>query len=132
MTREQYAEYAASLKPQGMNCAQSVIKALESFIGPDAEVLVKGAAGLGGGMGCMESTCGALIGASMIAAHRLGGRDAILASRDMLKEFEKQCGATLCKDLKTGNDGKALCTCPVCVMNATKIVIDALGLECDE
>lgn len=128
MTKEEYAEYAASLKPQGYNCAQSVIKALSEFVGDDTEALVRAASGFAGGMGCMESTCGALIGASMVAASRLGAPVAIVKSRDILKEFQSQCGALICKDLKGIETGKMLCACPDCVRNATRIAIDQLSL----
>ena len=57
-------------------------------------------------MGCMESTCGALIGAVMAAGILTDGKGTPAVSRQLVAGFQEKCGATICKDLKgIGLDG---------------------------
>ena len=64
MTIEERANQAAQWKATGIyNCAQAVTQAFADQIPVEAETLKKLGAGYAAGMGCMESTCGALIGA---------------------------------------------------------------------
>lgn len=68
MSIEERAAVAAELKATGKcNCTQSVVKVFEDKLPIDDETLMKLTAGYAAGMGCMESTCGALIGAVMVA-----------------------------------------------------------------
>ena len=68
MNIEERAAQAAAWKATGQcNCAQAVLKAFEEKLSVDADTLMKLGAGYAAGMGCMESTCGALIGAVMVA-----------------------------------------------------------------
>ena len=68
MNIEERAAQAAAWKATGQcNCAQAVLKAFEDKLPVDADTLMKLGAGYAAGMGCMESTCGALIGAVMVA-----------------------------------------------------------------
>ena len=64
MTREEKAVY---YKHNGFNCCQSVIKAMIDSSDSDKEILTNAASGFAVGMGGMEATCGALIGATMMA-----------------------------------------------------------------
>ena len=64
MTREEKAVY---YKHNGFNCCQSVIKAMIDLSDSDKEILTNAASGFAVGMGGMEATCGALIGATMMA-----------------------------------------------------------------
>lgn len=67
MTIEERANQAAQWKATGIyNCAQAVTQAFADQIPVEAETLKKLGAGYAAGMGCMESTCGALIGAVML------------------------------------------------------------------
>lgn len=71
MSIEERAAAAAELKATGKcNCTQSVVKVFEDKLPIDDETLMKLTAGYAAGMGCMESTCGALIGAVMVAGKR--------------------------------------------------------------
>ena len=100
---EERAATAYELKATGKcNCSQSVVKVFQDKLPVGEDTLMKLTAGYAAGMGCMESTCGALIGAVMVAG--------ILT--------EAKCGATICKDLKGVGTGKPLCPCPECVRNA--------------
>lgn len=112
------------LKDRGYcNCAQAVCKAYSDLTNIDEESLMKLASGFGQGMGSLESTCGALIGANII----LGlvnntdlGTKAI--SRKMLADFKEMCGATICKELKGVETRRVLCPCSDCVKNASIIL----------
>ena len=59
-------EQAVTLKHNGYNCAQAVLCAFADETGLSEDLLKQIGAGFGAGMGCMEATCGALIGAQII------------------------------------------------------------------
>ena len=77
----------------------------------------------GTGMGNMEGTCGALVGAGMIVG--LATKDRI-ASRArmkvMMEKFQERNGATQCKLLKGVGTGKPLRECPDCVADASEFL----------
>lgn len=126
MNIEERAEKAAALKAAGQcNCAQAVLRVFEDQISVSDQELMKLAAGFAAGMGCMESTCGALIGAVIVAGALTDGRGTAAHARNMLSDFRTSSGALVCKDLKGLETGKALCECPDCVRNA----VLALGRE---
>ena len=119
MSIEERAAVAAELKATGKcNCTQSVVKVFEDKLPIDDETLMKLTAGYAAGMGCMESTCGALIGAVMVAGILTDGKGTPRISKELVQNFERKCGATICKDLKGIGTGKVLCPCPECVRNA--------------
>ena len=75
MTNSERAAAAAELKATGQcNCTQAVLKVFEDRLPVDSDTLMKLTAGYAAGMGCMESTCGALIGLSLIHIY-LPGRN---------------------------------------------------------
>lgn len=119
MSIEERAAVAAELKATGKcNCTQSVVKVFEDKLPIDDEMLMKLTAGYAAGMGCMESTCGTLIGAVMVAGILTDGKGTPRISKELVQNFERKCGATICKDLKGIGTGKVLCPCPECVRNA--------------
>ena len=129
MTMEERAELAAGLKATGQcNCTQSVLKAFGDKLPVDADTLMKLAAGYAAGMGCMESTCGALIGAVMVAGIATDGKGTPRISKQLVQLFQEKCGATICKELKGIGTGTPLCPCPECVRNA----VIALGEVLDQ
>ena len=66
MTIEERAELAVETFAAGKgNCTQSVLCAWEDKIPVAHDTLMQLGAGYGAGMGCMQATCGALIGAVM-------------------------------------------------------------------
>lgn len=73
MTIEERAARAVELKA-GCNCAQAVVLSYADKLPLEEETLRKLAAGYGGGMGCMEGTCGALVGAVMVAGMLTDGQ----------------------------------------------------------
>ena len=115
MTIEERAARAVELKAS-CNCAQAVVLSYADK-----------AAGYGGGMGCMEGTCGALVGAVMVAGMLTDGQGTGRYAREILLGFRERCGATICKDLKGIETGKVLCPCTECVRNAVLAAGAALG-----
>jgi len=126
MTIEERAARAVELKAD-CNCAQAVVLSYADKLPLEEETLKKLAAGYGGGMGCMEGTCGALVGAVMVAGMLTDGQGTGRYAREILLGFRERCGATICKDLKGVETGKVLCPCTECVRNAVLAAGAALG-----
>ena len=126
MTIEERAARAVELKA-GCHCAQAVVLSYADKLPFEEETLKKLAAGYGGGMGCMEGTCGALVGAVMVAGMLTDGQGTGRYAREILLGFRERCGATICKDLKGIETGKVLCPCTECVRNAVLAAGAALG-----
>ena len=119
MTIEERAALAAELKATGQrNCTQAVLQAWADVLPVDPDTLMKLSAGYAAGMGCMESTCGALIGAVMVAGILTDGQGTPRCARALVEDFRARCGATVCKDLKGVATGTPLCPCPECVRSA--------------
>ena len=130
MTIEERAELAVETFAAGKgNCTQSVLCAWEDKIPVDHDTLMKLGAGYGAGMGCMEATCGALVGAVMAVGLMTDGQGTGRMARATLAGFQDRCGATICKDLKGIATGMVLCPCTECVRNAVLAAGEALGLE---
>ena len=129
MDLKERAEKAVELKATGYNCAQAVSIALADETGLTEEQLRQIAAGFGAGMGNLEATCGALVGAVMIAGMKTEGKGTIKPARMIQETFKERCGAIKCKDLKTSTDGKPLCSCEDCVRNAVLVYGEILGLK---
>ena len=127
MTLTERAAAAAELKTTGQcNCTQSVVKVFEDKLPVEGDTLRMMAAGYAAGMGCLESTCGALIGAVMVAGILTKGRGTPAVARALVRTFEQRCGATICKELKGVATGVPLCPCPECVRNAVLALGDVL------
>ncbi|MCR4934869.1 MAG: C-GCAxxG-C-C family protein [Oscillospiraceae bacterium] len=129
MTIEQRAEKAAQLKQTSCNCCQAVLCALADQTGlSEAELLPIGS-GFAVGMGNMEATCGALVGAVAAAGLALEGRGTLRYARQLSEGFRASCGATLCKELKGRDTGRMLCSCEDCVRNAVLAYGELVGLK---
>lgn len=127
MTNQERIETAANLKATGKcNCTQSVLKVFEDKIPIQDETLMQLSSGFAAGMGGLESTCGALIGAVMIAGILKEGKGTAKYSREIVKKFKEKSGATICKDLKGLETGKVLCECLQCVKNAISSLFEVL------
>ena len=124
------ADKAVELKLSGgYNCSQAVTAVLADQTDLTDEQLKHITAGFCAGMGNLEATCGALIGAGMIAGLRTEGKGTLGITRQIQENFRDRCGAIKCKDLKTMTDGKPLCPCEDCVRNAVLIYGEIMGLE---
>lgn len=90
MTIEERAAKAADLKAAGAcNCSQAVVKVFEDKLSLDDETLMKLTAGYAAGMGCLEATCGALIGAVMTAGVLTDGAGTPRYSKEILATVYK-------------------------------------------
>ena len=128
MTIEERAARAVEIKAS-CNCAQAVALAFADKLPLPEETLKKLTAGYGAGMGCMEATCGALVGAVMAAGLLTDGQGTARCAKTILADFKQRCGATVCKDLKGVETGKVLCPCNQCVYHAVLALGAALGWE---
>ena len=123
------AQKAVELKTMGgYNCSQAVTAVLADQTSLTQEQLKQVSAGFCAGMGNLEATCGAIIGAGMIAGLKTEGKGTLPVSRKIQETFKERCGAIKCKDLKTITDGKPLCPCEECVRNAVLIYGEIMGL----
>lgn len=126
MTIQERREYGAELKRK-MNCCQAVAGAFADTLEVPEATLMQISAGFGSGMGTMEGSCGALVGAVMVAGLRTGGNGTMMLSRKILPRFKELCGATICRELKGIGTGKILCSCEDCVRNAILAAEEALA-----
>ena len=116
-------EKAVYLKNNGYNCCQAVCSAYSDLVNVSDEDLMKISSGFGLGFGCMEATCGALVGANIILGllNKTNG-PTMKMSKNLLNGFNDLCGATICGDLKGVKTGKVLCPCNDCVKNASIVL----------
>ena len=120
MTRREMAVYN---KHHGCNCAQSVLMAFEDKMDIPAEKLKALGAGFAAGMGNMNATCGALIGAVMAAGMmNESGVPTTVLSKQMSEAFSESCGAMRCRDLKGIDTGRLLCSCDDCIRHAVEML----------
>lgn len=128
-------ELAIAYHDQKYNCAQAVAMAFAEEAGIEKEILFKVCEGCGLGMGGMEGTCGAVTGAVILAG--LKNSDGNLddpgtkaatyrLSREIVKQFQEKNGSSICRELKGVETGKALRSCPDCIMDAVEIVENVL------
>lgn len=125
---DERADLAYDLKSTGQgNCTQVVLKAFEDKMPLSPDDYMKLSAGFAVGMGCMESTCGALIGAVMVAGILSEGKGTAKIAKSMLLNFKEKCGDTICKKLKGIGEDKVLCECPDCCKNAVLSLKESMG-----
>jgi len=121
-------DYAAARK-SGVNCCQAVLVAFADVLGKDEESLLRLGSGFGSGMGTMEGSCGALVGAVMVSSLLAKPGEAMKNTRNIVPRFKELCGAISCRDIKGIGTGKMLCSCEDCVRNAVRAACEALGLK---
>lgn len=100
-------EKAVALHAEGLNCAQSVLCALEDYTHLPRELAEKIAEGFGGGVRCGE-ICGSVSGAVMALGM---GKDSPVAdtTRAFAQAFQKAQGCLRCQDLLAKYGGKGNC-----------------------
>ena len=112
---ESRKEQAAAKKACGShNCTQAV---LCTYAGN----------GFAAGMGNMEGTCGAIVGAGIV--YGLVTKDkakSVKGMRQIMENFQQRNGATQCKRLKGVGTGKVLRDCPHCVADASEFLEELL------
>ena len=132
------SEMAVAKYRNGYNCCQAVACVFAEETGMDESLLYRMGEGFGGGMGTAQGVCGAISGAAMLAGlvHSDGNTEmagqtkakTTRAAGSMQRKFVEQAKALKCKDIKTGNDGKAFTSCPDCIRIAVRLVEEELGL----
>lgn len=128
MTKEERIKKALDCKHNGYNCCQAVTAALGDLTTLDEEELLHISAGFGAGMGNMEGSCGALVGAALVAGMHTKGNGSMRVARQISERFSQMCGATVCKDIKGMATGRQLCSCDDCVQNAVRIFCEVLDI----
>ncbi len=109
------------------NCAQAILHTYADVAGIDEQTSMHIAGAFGGGMGNMEGTCGALVGAGLVLG--LVNKDKVKAMRQMrqvMTRFQERNGATQCKLLKGIGTKVVLRQCPDCVADAAEFLEEQL------
>ena len=120
-------KHLAVEKKNTLNCAQAVACTYCDLVGLPEQTAEEMAGAFGSGMGNMEGTCGALVGAGMIVG--LATKDRHLARarmKNIMDKFQERNGATRCKLLKGVGTGKVLRACPDCVADAAEFLEEIL------
>ena len=126
MTNIERAEYARGLKATGKcNCAQAVVSALYDLTDLDLNTLLVSTSGFAVGMGTMEATCGALIGANIILGLIIKN-GTIKYSKLLHNRFKELTKDTICKIIKGIDTGVVLTPCDMCCYNAVIAFFDVL------
>ena len=112
-------ELGVYYKHNGCNCCQAVILCYKDILNLDEDTLKKLGSGFGVGMGCMEATCGALVGANIVLGLLNDGSLLTMKkSKVLLERFKDLSKDTICKNLKGIDTGVVLTSCDDCVRNA--------------
>ena len=125
-TRKQIA--AEKKRCNSHNCAQAILHTYADVAGISEEAAMNIAGAFGGGMGCMEGTCGALVGAGLVLG--LANKDKIKSMKQMrqvMTKLQERNGATQCKLLKGVGTKVMLRECPDCVADAAEFLEEELG-----
>lgn len=92
----------------GFLCSQAILSTYGPQYGLDADLALKLAAGLGGGMGRMAQTCGAVTGSILVIGLKKGAisvedtaskEDTYQAVREFSNHFKATHGSIICKEL---------------------------------
>lgn len=109
------------------NCAQAVVCTYCDLVGLPEQTALDIAGAYGSGMGNMEGTCGALVGAGMIVGLATKDRNLSRARmKEILTKFQERNGAIQCKQLKGIGTGTVLRACPDCVADASEFLEEYL------
>ena len=128
---ESRKEQAAEKKRCGShNCTQAVLCTYHDYTGLDEETIKHVGNSFAAGMGNMEGTCGAIVGAGIV--YGLAARDkakSVRGMREIMEKFQERNGATQCKQLKGVGTGKVLRECPMCVADASEFLEELLSKD---
>lgn len=122
----------------GYNCAQAVACTYCDLVGVDEELMFRLTEALGGGMGGMEGTCGALSGACVLAGMKASTGNlekpnskaaSYKLSKEILNQFKEQNGSVICKEIKGVGTGKVLRSCQDCIKDAALLAEKVLFSE---
>lgn len=110
------------------NCAQAILHTYADVAGIDEDTAMNMASAFGAGMGNMEGTCGALVGAGLVLG--LVNKDkakSMKQMRQVMNKFQTRNGATQCKLLKGVGTKVVLRECSDCVADAAEFLEEALA-----
>lgn len=108
------------------------------LVGMDEETMFKATEALGGGLGTMEGTCGAVVGACVVAGlsnstGNLEKPDSKAAtgklSREISRRFMERNQTVTCKVLKGVGTGEMIRTCPDCIRDAAEFLEQVVFAE---
>ena len=128
---ESRIEKAVEKRSKGYNCAQAVACNYCDLVGMDEETMFRLTEGLGVGMGNMEGTCGAIVGACIVVGLKnstgnLEKPDSKAStgklSRKIIEQFKERNKSVTCKDLKGVETGVMLRSCADCVRDASEFL----------
>jgi len=145
------AEKAEQLFKDGLNCSQAILTVYGESYGMDQALAHMIGRPLGGGLGRLGKTCGAVTGALTIFGLAQGNpedegeaRNAIAQSaREFVRRFEERQGTTLCRELlnadmsteagakKIKEEQLVARLCPAFVKDAAEILSKLLPLEAE-
>ena len=128
VTRKEIA--AEKKRCNSHNCAQAILHTYADVAGIDEEVAMDIANAFGAGMGNMEGTCGALVGAGMVLG--IVNKDkakSMKQMREIMTRFQERNGATQCKLLKGVGTKTVLRACPDCVADAAEFLEQELNMS---
>lgn len=106
--RRDRVEKSQALFTEGFNCSQSVLAGFSESLGLDRATAAKLATGMGGGMGRMGQTCGAVSGAFLALGLKHGGATAqdkeakdktYRLVREFAARFKARNGSLQCREL---------------------------------
>lgn len=118
---------AEKLQCGSHNCAQAIVSTYADLIGFDETTARDIANAFGGGMGNMEGTCGALVGAGIVLGLATKDRaKARTGMRQIMTRFQQKNGATQCKLLKGVGTHIVLRECSGCVSDAAELLEEQL------
>lgn len=125
-TRKQIA--TEKLQCGSHNCAQAIVSTYADIISIDETTAKNLASAFGGGMGNMEGTCGALVGAGIVLGMVTQDRaKARMGMRQIMTRFQQKNGATQCKLLKGVGTHVVLRECLGCVADAAEFLEEQLN-----
>ena len=128
VTRKEIA--AEKKRCNSHNCAQAILHTYADVAGIDEEVAMDVANAFGAGMGNMEGTCGALVGAGMVLG--MVNKDkakSMKQMREIMTKFQERNGATQCKLLKGVGTKTVLRACPDCVADTAEFLEQELNMS---
>ena len=126
---ESRKKIAAEKKRCGQyNCAQAILCTYYDRAGISEETAANVGGSFAAGMGTMEGTCGALVGAGMVLG--LVNKDkskSVQEMRQIMNKFKERNGATQCYMLKGLETNKVLRECPDCVADAAEFLEEIIN-----
>lgn len=123
-------EEAVKRKKCGYNCAQAVACAYCDYAGADEETMKDITQAFGTGMGTLEGTCGAIVGAGIVLGMANKERQQTVKDmRAIMTAFKERNGSVTCKVLKGIETGVVLRECNDCVGDAVELLGKQLHIE---